>query len=63
MTLPDHMPPQPVSHQIPASTAPFFQEYCFIDLDADKDADLVIERILALGSREELGWPFCFFGR
>jgi len=57
------MPIQPVSRQIPASTAPFFQEYRFSDLDADKDLPLVIERILAFGNREELGWLFRFYGR
>ncbi len=63
MHLPDLMPPQPVSRQIPTSTVPFFQEYRFDDLDAEKDAALVMERILALGSREELNWLFCFYGR
>jgi hypothetical protein len=63
MRLPDLMPTQPVSRQIPASAAPFFQEYRFSDLDPENDSSLVMERILAFGSREELGWLFRFFGR
>jgi hypothetical protein len=43
MPLADFMPSQPVSHQIPASAAPFFQEYSFSDLDDDKDADLMFD--------------------
>ena len=58
----DLMPSQPVSSQIPASAAPFFQEYHFSDLDAEKDANLVMERILAFGNREELRWLFHFYG-
>jgi len=61
--VPALIPPQPVSRQIPASTAPFFQEYHFGDLDAEKDAALVLERILAFGNREELSWLFSFYGR
>lgn len=57
------MPEQPVSRQIPASSAPFFQEYRFEELDAEKDSSLVMERILAFGSQEELIWLFRFYGR
>jgi hypothetical protein len=63
MRLPDLMPDQPVSRQIPASSAPYFQEYCFEELDAEKDSSLVMERILAFGDREELAWLFHFYGR
>jgi hypothetical protein len=62
MRLADLMPSQPVSRQIPASAAPFFQEYRFSDLDAEKDAFLVLERILRFGNREELHWLFHFYG-
>ena len=48
---------------IPESTAPFFQEYTFADLDPARDGDLIIERILAYGSREEIGWVFKRYGR
>jgi hypothetical protein len=57
------MPIQPISHQIPASTAAFFQEYRFETLDAAADGSLVIERILAFGNREELAWLFGYYGR
>ncbi len=60
--MPDSASPQPVSRQIPASAAPFFQEYSFSDLDAEKDAYLVLERILRFGNREELYWLFHFYG-
>ena len=61
--MPGLVQTQPVPRQIPASAAPFFQEYPFNDLDSEKDAALVMERILALGNREELGWLFRFYGR
>jgi hypothetical protein len=63
LRLPDLTPDQPVSRQIPASPAPFFQGYCFEELDAAKDSSLVMERILAYGSQEELIWLFRFYGR
>jgi hypothetical protein len=56
------MSTHPVPHQIPVSTAPFFQKYRFETLDAEADGSLVIERILALGNREELGWLFHYYG-
>jgi hypothetical protein len=42
--------------KIPASTAPFFQEYDFSTLDPARHAALIIERILALGNRAEVKW-------
>ena len=42
--------------KIPASTAPFFQEYDFSALDPTRHAALIIERILALGNRAEVRW-------
>jgi hypothetical protein len=59
--MPDSASPKPVSRQIPASAAPIFQEYRFNELDAEKDANLVMERILAFGNREELNWLFHFY--
>jgi hypothetical protein len=41
---------------IPPSTAPFFQEYEFESLDVHAHSHLIIERILAYGSRAEVRW-------
>ena len=49
--------------QIPASAAPFFQEYDFFMLDADQHSGLVIERILAYGDGNEIRWLFKIYGR
>lgn len=49
--------------EIPLTLAPFFQEYTFEKLDAERDAELVIERTLAWGNREELRWLFARYGR
>lgn len=57
------MPAQLVPRQIPASAAPFFQEYRFSDLDVEKDSALVMERLLAYGNRDELNWLFHFYGQ
>jgi hypothetical protein len=48
---------------IPASAAPFFQEYIFSTLRADLHADLVIERLLAYGDRSEVRWLFQTYGK
>ena len=48
---------------IPRSLAPFFQEYTFDQLDAERDWELVVERTLAWGNREELRWLFARYGR
>lgn len=53
--------PKPAS--IPPSTAPFFQEYTFTELNAESDAALIIERILAYGNRAELRWLFDYYGK
>ncbi len=47
---------------IPPSTAPFFQEYDFASLDPQAHGPLVIERILAYGSRAELRWLVQTYG-
>ncbi len=46
---------------IPASAAPFFQEYILEKLDLDRDSPLVIERILTYGNRFELHWLFHYY--
>ena len=48
---------------IPPSSAQFFQEYHFNDLDPDMHADLVMERLLAFGSRPEIRWVFDRYGK
>ena len=47
---------------IPSSAAPFFQEYDFERLDQQEHGQLVIERILAYGSRAELRWLVTTYG-
>jgi hypothetical protein len=47
---------------IPASAAPFFQEYHFEELTPEGQPGLVIERILAFGNRPELRWLFEQYG-
>ena len=44
------------SASLPASTAPFFQEYDFSALDPARHAALIIERVLAFGNRAEVKW-------
>jgi hypothetical protein len=53
----------PLSSQIPDSSAPFFQEYHFEDLDVEKDSFVILERILSFGNREELAWLFHCYGK
>lgn len=48
---------------IPASAAPFFQEYRFAELDAEADRLLIIKRLLAFGDRHEARWLFQRYGR
>lgn len=43
---------------IPATLAPFFQEYNLAQLDPQTAAPLVIERALQYGNRAELRWLF-----
>lgn len=49
--------------QIPSSAAPFFQEYQLASLDVRQHAALIIERILAYGSRAEVQWLLAAYGR
>ena len=53
------MPTEPV----PRSVRPAFQEYELERLNVDRDAALIIERVLALGGRAEFGWLFGHYGR
>ena len=48
---------------IPISLAPFFQEYNFGQLDADRHQELVIERTLIYGNRPEIQWLFKHYGQ
>ncbi|MEI6291195.1 MAG: hypothetical protein WCP19_12250 [Chloroflexota bacterium] len=48
---------------IPPDTRGFFQEYDFNTLDAAADKELVIERLLAFGNREEIRWVFRTYGK
>ena len=48
--------------RIPSTLAPFFQEYNFENLDAVRHWELVVERTLAWGNREELRWMFSAYG-
>ena len=43
---------------IPASLAPFFQEYDLNQLDLERSAGTIIERTLQFGNREEIKWLF-----
>lgn len=51
------------SRGIPRSLAPFFQEYDLEKLDPDQHWELVVERTLAYGNRQELRWLFQRYGR
>lgn len=48
---------------IPETTLPFFQEYDFERLDPERDGDLVIERLLAYGNRDEVRWLLGHYGQ
>jgi hypothetical protein len=48
---------------IPKTLAQFFQEYTFENLDAERHWELVVERTLAYGNRDELRWLFARYGR
>lgn len=52
-----------MSGDIPVSAAPFFQEYSFPQLDSERHATLVIERILSYGNRVEVRWLFDRYGK
>ena len=43
---------------IPASLAPFFQEYDLEQLDQERSAHTIIERTLTFGNHAEIRWLF-----
>jgi hypothetical protein len=48
---------------IPETALSFFQEYDFERLDPERDGDLVIERLLAYGNRDEVHWLLKHYGQ
>ncbi|MBM3124553.1 MAG: hypothetical protein FJZ87_05695 [Chloroflexi bacterium] len=48
---------------IPATLAPFFQEYDFASLNPQSDSATIIERALRFGTRAELRWLFATYSR
>jgi hypothetical protein len=52
-----------MNHAVPATLAPFFQEYDLAQLHPQKDAATIIERTLRFGTRAELQWLFAEFSR
>jgi hypothetical protein len=48
---------------IPETSRPFFQEFDFERLDPERDGDLVIERLLAYGNRDEVSWLIKQYGQ
>jgi hypothetical protein len=51
------------ANQIPDGLRPHFQEYDPDCLDLEKDADLIIQRLLEFGTWEEARWLFATYGR
>lgn len=49
-------------YTIPPSAAWLFPEYEFADMDTEKHAGVIIERVLERGSWEELRWLFARYG-
>ena len=47
---------------IPETTKPFFQEYESERLNLERDGDLIIERILAYGNRDEVRRLLRYYG-
>jgi hypothetical protein len=47
---------------IPKTARSFFQEFDFEQIDAERDGDLIIERLLAYGNRNEVRWLLKQFG-
>jgi hypothetical protein len=48
---------------IPRSLASSFQEYDLEALDPAQHGDLIIERVLAYGNRQEVCWLLGYYGR
>jgi hypothetical protein len=49
--------------RFPASLAPFFQEYDLTQLDLQRSANTIIERVLQFGNRTEIRWLFSVYSR
>jgi hypothetical protein len=47
--------------EIPASLAPFFQEYDLEQLTLEGSAATIIERTLQFGNRQEIHWLFSHY--
>ncbi len=54
---------QEVSREIPAGLKPYFQEYDTAALNLEKDANLIIQRTLDLGTWEDVRWLFRLYGK
>ena len=52
-----------MSQTIPASLAPFFQEYDPARLRIEQDASTIIERTVRYGTRAEVRWLFSVYSR
>ena len=50
-------------NDIPASLAPFFQEYNLEQLDRERSAGTIMERTLQYGDREEIRWLFTCYSQ
>ena len=48
---------------IPETARSFFQEFNFEEIDPVRNSDLVIERLLAFGNRDEVNWLLRHFGQ
>ena len=48
---------------LPETAQPFFQEQKFDRLDLKRDGDLMIERLLAFGNRDEVRWLLWHYGQ
>ncbi len=48
---------------LPPTTRSFFQEYIFEKLDPAQHRELIIERLLAYGNREEIRWLYQTYGK
>ena len=48
---------------IPETVQPFFKEDEFERLDLERDGDLIIERLLAFGNRDEVRWLLIHYGQ
>jgi hypothetical protein len=56
-------PEQEISRAIPAGLKPYFQEYDPADLNLEKDANLIIQRVLDFGTWDEVRWLFRLYGK